>query len=885
MFLRRWKILIALLAVIGSSWLIRLAQAQTTDATWLPPANLSNSGAASQPTIVTAPDGVLHALWWDATLGTLYAHTKSASDPTWTPPTAMPDIVGRRIVDPQTDIVTIVTPREMRLFADAAGNVYAFWYDYNDQLYSMLNAGNGWSQPAVVAEKALSFDTISDPSGRMQLAYIRPSDAGGSPAGIYYRSASDGNWGSARLVSSSAYYRTLKPEQVHVSVAGDEAGNVLVAWDEPPLEQGMFARSTDRGETWSGPQAVVDAVVGQARHAHVASGLGNELLLLWQDAGASGCGMTQRRSSDGGQTWTAPEVVLSTLARCDAAWSFAKDQAGRLWLISRAASPATNTITAAVWDGAAWSEPRDVNFAFFDDRTQLSTNLGCLSLSIAGEAAGLIGCDAGGDVRATRNAIALDQWLPSLKRVWAQPQVLSAQSSAVAPDGIPDVIADTQGNVYAVWNQATSDGLGTDLYSAAWRDGRWSGTARLSPSGTSDTENTGATVHQANQPAMAIDNRDRVHVVWSGGTAGEIFHSWAYARDLGGGQRWNEATRVSPPSMLGQSPDIVADPRDNDLYVLYTLPFNEQRGVYLSTSTDAGQSWQTPVKVFDAAAAGWDSAAGARLALDAENNLLHAVWLRRALPGQTQPQEVYYASSRDGGKTWTAPLKLAEGMVTGAQVIVPARGQVYLAWCQTDAIGPSVRGQFSPDGGQRWTAPAQINQFEQVSCPVSLATDGLGQMYLAGMRGGAGNESVLLTARWNGQAWTAPETDRLGQRTHPDNVAAIALVPQADRLSALIKLWSQQATATDHFEIVATDRQVPAVGVLQPAPTFTPLPTPTVSVMATIVPTPTPKPQLNDRALKPPVTNSGPPPLVLGGVLAAIIVVIVVARIIWVKRR
>jgi len=207
-----------------------------------------------------------------------------------------------------------------------------------------------------------------------------------------------------------------------------------------------------------------------------------------------------------------------------------------------------------------------------------------------------------------------------------------------------------------------------------------------------------------------------------------------------------------------------------------------------------------------------------------------------------------------------------------------------LAWCQTDASGPSVPGQFSPDGGQRWTSPAAIDQFQQVNCPISLATDGLGQMQLAGITGSAGNESMLLTAQWNGQTWNAPEIDPLGQRAHPNNVAAIALVPQANRLSAILKLWSQQTATADHFDIVATDRQVPAVGVLQPAPTFTPMPTPTISVIATIVPTATPRPSLNARALTPPTTNSGPPPMVLGGALAAIIVVAVVSRIIWVKR-
>ncbi len=884
MFLRRWKILFILLVVASGSLMVRLAQAQTNDTTWLPPTNLSNSGAASQPAIVTAPDGVLHALWWDATLGTLYARTRSASEPTWTQPTPVSDIVGRRTVDPQTNIETIIAPRDMRLFADATSNVYAFWYDYNDQLHSMLNAGSGWSQPAVVAEKALLFDAVSDPGGQLQLAYIRPIDAADAPAGIYYRSARSGEWGPARLVDSSAYYRTLKPEQAHVSVAGDEAGNVLVAWDEPPLDQSLFARSSDRGATWSEPQSVTGTAAGQARRMRLAFGPGNEFLQQWQDTSARGCGLTQRRSSDAGQTWTEPEVILSALTRCDVAWSFATDQAGRLWLIGRAASPPTSDVALAIWDGTTWSEPRDVNFAFFDDRTQQSTNLNCLNLSVAGEAAGLIGCDVGGDVWATRNAIALDQWLPSLKRVWSQPQILSTQSGTAAPDSVPDVTADTQGHVYAVWSQSTSDGLGTDLYSAVWRDGRWSVASRLDTVSAATTDDTVTTARQASQPAIAADNRDRVHVVWSGGAAGEIFYSWSYARDLGSGQRWNEAARLSPPSAVGQWPDIVADPRNNDLYVVYALPFNEQRGVYLSVSTDNGQSWQMPIKIFDAAAAGWDSVDRARLALDAESKILHAVWLRRALPGQTQSQEVYYASSRDGGATWTTPVKIASGAVNGPQVIVPATGQVYLAWCQADAAGPNIRGQFSPDGGHRWTTPTQINQFEQMNCPISMATDGLGQMHLAGMTDNAGDESVLLTAHWNGQTWTTPEINPLGQRTNPNNAAAIALVPQANRLSAILKLWSQQVAAADHFEIVATDRQVPAVSVLQPAPTFTPMPTPTVSVITTILPTATPKLQLDDQAVRPPTASGGLPPLVLGGALAAIIVVIVVVRVIWVKR-
>ncbi|HTP08225.1 MAG TPA: sialidase family protein, partial [Anaerolineae bacterium] len=287
----------------------------------------------------------------------------------------------------------------------------------------------------------------------------------------------------------------------------------------------------------------------------------------------------------------------------------------------------------------------------------------------------------------------------------------------------------------------------------------------------------------------------------------------------------------------------------------------------------------------DAAAAGWASVDRARLAFDAENRILHAVWQRSGLPGQTQSEEIYYASSHDDGKTWSSPLKVADGTVTWPQVIVPVAGQVYLAWCQTDAGTSNVYGQFSLDGGQRWSPPASINQFDHAACPVSLATDGLGQMHLASTAANTGDESILLTAAWNGQAWSQPESYALGQRANSNNAAASVLVPQADRLSALIKLWSQQSQAGSGFDIVATDRQIPVVGVMQPAPTFTPMPTATATPTATPAPTEIPKLQPNDRGLKPPTSGGGPPPLVLGGALAGVIVVIVVARIIWLKRR
>lgn len=49
------------------------ARAQGSVPVWGEPVNLSKSGAASQPYMVTVPNGNLHVLWWDEVDGTKYA--------------------------------------------------------------------------------------------------------------------------------------------------------------------------------------------------------------------------------------------------------------------------------------------------------------------------------------------------------------------------------------------------------------------------------------------------------------------------------------------------------------------------------------------------------------------------------------------------------------------------------------------------------------------------------------------------------------------------------------------------------------------------------------------------------------------------------------------
>src|SRR5512136_208761 len=91
--------LFVLLVLVGLAGLVllpsRTSAAQTGQALWTQPVNVSRSGAASQPALAAEPGGTLHLLWWDAVDGEQYARTTSITGTLWTEPAQVPQIVGR----------------------------------------------------------------------------------------------------------------------------------------------------------------------------------------------------------------------------------------------------------------------------------------------------------------------------------------------------------------------------------------------------------------------------------------------------------------------------------------------------------------------------------------------------------------------------------------------------------------------------------------------------------------------------------------------------------------------------------------------------------------------------------------------------------------------
>ena len=875
---------IGLVFIVGAiSVVLASAALAQNEALWAEAVNLSQSGAASQPLIAAAPDGVLHAVWWDATDGLQYARTATVTGTAWTTPVTAANIFGVRQVDAATNRVTLIAPEAVRLLSSSNGEAFALWRDADDQLLGATVQGDNFSGSTPLAEIAVAFDVTADVSNTLHLGYVRTASSEAAPAGVYYRRHANATWGGANPVYTSPYFRPLQADRAHVSAAGlnDIA---LVAWDDPQLGQSAYARSTDGGETWSEPQVITGT--GRTLRARVTSTPDGEFLLIWQDAGAGGCGFVQRTSNDGGETWSAPQRVLGALTRCTADWSFMPDGDGRLWLIERLSAAATgNSVSAAVWQAGSWSAPFELALSFFDPGAGRQIDLSCVNAAVAGQTLGLIGCDPNSDVLAARNTAPLDRFISARQAAWAEVEVLSDRQTPAVVDDLPALAADSSGALYALWSQQIDQA--SVLLGSAYTDDHWSAAVALLRSAETAE---GRTV--ARQPALAIDSGGRAHAVWNGGTTGAIYYSWTYARDFTLASGWAEPIALPMDTPISSWPDLAIDPRGGDLFVVYAVPYNEGRGLYLARSADGGSTWPAaPQRIVDAAAQGWESVTTPRLAYDAAAGVLHVVWVRDALPGSASPRAVYYAQSRDRGRTWSEPVKVAEGQVGWPRVAMFGPDQVCVAWTQQSSqarVNPrsplSVWSWLSADGGQTWTTPATVPGFEQISGAFGLIGDESGRLDLAAMAQLSNGESVLLHASWQEQRWSEREVTALGQNATAGNAAALAVSPSAGRLAALLRAWLWDQSGSGQFEVVATWREIPKQ-VVTPLPTFTPVPTVAPGPTATPEPTATPRPQIAPGGPQPIGETRGPSPLIIGGVLAAIIVIAGVAGTFWMKRR
>lgn len=344
------------------------SSAQTSAITWTKPINLSNSPASSgRPAIVADGYGYVHVFWSEDVGGKsiLNIPSKMIGDgntifytrwdgASWAQPL---DI----LIVPGEDIAEYVAAT-----VDQENRIHLVWTGQSDFYYSSApaqkaNSAHHWSTPVVVATGSARTEwessIVVDASGNIHVAYATRGDDGG----VYHVMSTDGGATWQVPTRLSGALDQLEEAFSNVRIITDDAQRLHVIWQTVEAQgfgQGIYyARSVDRGATWSAPVRMAYRDPGEygVVFPSIASVGESELHMIYVD-GSWHTGRYHRISRDGGETWGAPSHVFTDFEGVNGRPIFLVDGGGGLHLILtwRTRTQIGGTFYAR-WSGTTWS--------------------------------------------------------------------------------------------------------------------------------------------------------------------------------------------------------------------------------------------------------------------------------------------------------------------------------------------------------------------------------------------------------------------------------------------------------------------------------------------------------------------------------------------------
>ncbi len=798
---------------------------------WSLPVNLSLSGATSDPQMVRDNVGDFHVLWHDIIDGFVYT-TGRGND--WSLPTALelPFFTRRYFPDLDEDDETPIF--QPYLIADDGGEIHAFWIDDSDDqqtlYHSRVESDNfddmdSWSERNSLESQAREIAVSIDKEGRLHLIFIRSGDTSQRPSGIYYRRRSaTGVWSNPILLYGSRYLRDVERDEANLQIQAADNESVYIVWDDTRREQIFFTHSANGGTTWHPMKEVDKRSPEDEEEAQGPSQLkvgvdGDLVLLTWRGGHEPGqdCAQYMMISVDSGQNWSLREYVES-LPTCLSTAQFVSTSRG-LFLLGTTEQAGTLqgemilTTYLMVWDGSRWSDPQvqEQWTTFTNPDTFQPVHLRCHQAIGDQEQLYTLGCDIGNgrDIWLTSREIgSTEDWFPP-PPIWQGPASIGTSSVKVAD---LQLVPDHERSTHAFWH----DDQSKQIYHAAWNGNSWS-------AGRPVINITEGNV----QEISAASANDRLYIVFRNSAGGLYFSQAAITRP----SEWSMPLRLSE-NQHAADPHLIAG-SNGLLNLAYTVPLNEERGIYFMQSEDEGESWTLPIQVFNGTDAGWDMVDSPYIAAT-DKGQLHLLWRRRSLPPEADPLALAYSRSEDSGRNWTEMEVVEEARVLWSRLLGLNQRIVHRLWAEERDERLVLWHEFSSDSGLNWSRAAQVTGLSTETYP-ALAVDSGNRPHILALDNGR-----LLDLMWSLENWTPG--DNLAVPFSPGGHLAAA----GDRNEQLLALYAGQIPdenedeeQSDTLFAMSRSLEIPPE-LLVPLPTLTPTPMPTTTPEPTASPTPQP---------------------------------------------
>lgn len=767
---------------------------------WSEPVKLSRSGAIGNLRLFTDSAGVIHVLWRDTIISERLGYAFSTDDGvTWSEPAE----------------INWPFNKNLPSFAvDEFDTVHAFWVEPDQELvYSRVFLDGfadplQWGLPRRLAESALDVALVQQGQDNLHIAYVRPVDSEEFPAGIYYRYSLDGGvtWSVGETLFESQYYRSADRAQANIQLADatlverafvsstvvitstpvltttelvTTSEVLLIGWDNPALDEVLLRRSEDNGQTWLETQRLDGRDAGDLLEAVGPSDLklvshGAEVHALWRAGhGDSDCALLHRWSADTGRTWTEPVIVAPDATSCPEVIDVELNDDGSLWLVSRIEPD----VTLLRWELAAgWSAPQiqSTLTQFIHPETFRLVDVDCHAfVQTAPNAFLAAACNrVNGDAWIMQQTFDPAQFYLTETpetRIWASPATLETAVNGRTRIAAPALVADTLGTVHAFWIQARETDLTRE---SEIRYARWDGEVWSEPLTILD-----AARNSALSLSATADDEGRIYLSWAT-VNGEIFATVADSVLVATESGWSEPTLVSQGDPAAD-PDILW--HSGRLYLTFAVPLNEQRGVYVATSSN-GRTWQPALQAYDGTAGSALRIGRPRLA-SAGDGELHVAWLEYG-PNDRSLRSAYSASS-DGGQTWNAAEALGDGASIWVDLAATGTTDLHRLWQEHSRDGITLWHQASADGGQSWARPVRIGDPTTRVRPVAIARANQGALYVLQATLSEAGTAELLQWQYESGFWLSSQTVPISDTTNVGVAALHTIVDPADEFIAL----------------------------------------------------------------------------------------------------